>query len=254
MGMIDYDPSTPGIQSTPPGMTVGSDGSVNLLGNDPYKEARNRRFTYREGLTEKDLVDFIQKGIGGNYSHAGNILNDMLDAWDKGNEGSYGHYTGRLMTSNMFDEATQLADIMGSLYKDGYSREQIGQLIGQGKGIGNPDTNYTPSFDNTGGGSNPNPAGGNTGGNTPNTGGGNIPNGGVNHQQRGQRLGTWGSGYAKGGYERREPYAPNPQNRNLMSDDTGFFNGGTGAIRMFSDENEQMRQAITTALEKKLLG
>ena len=197
MGMIDYDPSTPGIQSTPPGATIGPGGGINLLGNDPYKEARNRRFTYQEGLTGQDLINFIQKGIGGNYSHAGNIFNDMLDAWDKGHEGSYGHYTGRLMTSNMFDEATQLADIMGSLYKDGYTREEIGQLIGQGKGIGNPNTNYAPSFDNTGGGSNPNSAGGNTGGN--NT-GGNIPNAGVNHQQRGQRLGTWGSGYKDGGY------------------------------------------------------
>ena len=51
----------------------------------------------------------------------------------------------------------------------------------------------------------------------------NGPNGGINPQQRAQRLGTWGSGYKDGGYG------------------------------MLSPESEQMRQALQTALEKKLL-
>jgi hypothetical protein len=104
-------------------------------GHDPYEEARNRTFTYKEGTTSDDLINYIKNGIGGNQSHAGNILNDMLAAWDKGDEGSYGHYTSRLMTSNMFDEATNLADIMGSLYKDGYSQDELARMISEGKGV-----------------------------------------------------------------------------------------------------------------------
>ena len=117
-------------------VTTNADGSIDLMGgHDPYEEARNRTFTYKEGTTSDDLINYIKSGIGGNQSHAGNILNDMLAAWDKGDEGSYGHYTSRLMTSNMFDEATNLADIMGSLYKDGYSQDELARMISEGKGV-----------------------------------------------------------------------------------------------------------------------
>lgn len=117
-------------------VTTNNDGSIDLMGgHDPYEEARNRTFTYKEGTTSDDLINYIKSGIGGNQSHAGSILNDMLAEWDKGNEGSYGHYTSRLMTSNMFDEATNLADIMGSLYKDGYSQDELARMISEGKGV-----------------------------------------------------------------------------------------------------------------------
>lgn len=148
----DYDTSTPGIQGIEEvhGATVLDDGSIYFAPNELYEERQNRNFTYRSGIDPIDFAGYVRRnGVGGNQSHAGNILNDMLLEWDKGNTNSYGNYTARLLTSDMFDEATQLADMMGSLYMDGHSRDQIYQMIGLGNGVGgayNLGENYTPSF------------------------------------------------------------------------------------------------------------
>ena len=148
---VDYDPSTDGIQGIEAvGATVLDDGSIYFAPNELYEERQNRDFTYRSGIDPIDFAGYVRRnGVGGNQSHAGNILNDMLLEWDKGNTNSYGNYTSRLLTSDMFDEATQLADMMGSLYMDGHSKEQIYQMIGLGNGVGgayNLGKDYTPSF------------------------------------------------------------------------------------------------------------
>jgi hypothetical protein len=148
----DYDTSTPGIQGIEEvhGATVLDDGSIYFAPNELYEERQNRDFTYRSGIDPIDFAGYVRRnGVGGNQSHAGNILNDMLLEWDKGNTNSYGNYTARLLTSDMFDEATQLADMMGSLYMDGHSKEQIYQMIGLGNGVAgayNLGEDYTPSF------------------------------------------------------------------------------------------------------------
>ena len=148
----DYDTSTPGIQGIEEahGATVLDDGSIYFAPNELYEERQNRNFTYRSGIDPIDFAGYVRRnGVGGNQSHAGNILNDMLLEWDKGNTNSYGNYTARLLTSDMFDEATQLADMMGSLYMDGHSKDQIYQMIGLGNGVGgayNLGENYTPNF------------------------------------------------------------------------------------------------------------
>ncbi len=148
----DYDTSTPGIQGIEEvhGATVLDDGSIYFAPNELYEERQNRDFTYRSGIDPIDFAGYVRRnGVNGNQSHAGNILNDMLSEWDKGNTNSYGNYTARLLTSDMFDEATQLADMMGSLYMDGHSKEQIYQMIGLGNGVAgayNLGEDYTPSF------------------------------------------------------------------------------------------------------------
>ena len=149
---VDYDTSTPGIQGIEEvhGATVLDDGSIYFAPNELYEERQNRDFTYRSGIDPIDFAGYVRRnGVNGNQSHAGNILNDMLLEWDKGNTNSYGNYTARLLTSDMFDEATQLADMMGSLYMDGHSKEQIYQMIGLGNGVAgayNLGEDYTPSF------------------------------------------------------------------------------------------------------------
>ena len=148
----DYDPSTPGIQGIEEvhGAKILDDGSIYFAPNELYQERQNRDFTYKSGIDPIDFAGYVRRnGVGGNQSHAGNILNDMILEWGKGNTNSYGNYTNRLLTSDMFDEATQLADMMGSLYMDGHSKEQIYQMIGLGKGVGsayNLGEDYTPSF------------------------------------------------------------------------------------------------------------
>lgn len=129
---------------------------------------------------------------------------------------------------------------------------------------------YQFDMANAAGSANNGGGGGNTGGGGDTGGGGML--GPITPAKRGQRKGVWGGGYKDGGYglapspnegagnpnartayDKGRPGTPHP-GAAPMSDDTGFFNGGAGGTRMFSQENEGMRKAITNALEKKLLG
>ena len=149
-------------------------------------------------------------------------------------------------------KATEILNRFLGLQDQGYSDEAIMRgIYGENWGKLNPNWMDTGNPDNFAGGSPTFQSSGsppaNSGGSSPANSGGSPPNAGIVPGQRGERLGTWGSGFSDGGYSVSDA-------RSLMSDDTGFFGGGSGSLRMFSEENQAMRKLIGDHLEKKLLG
>ena len=185
-----------------------------------------------DAMAQKNKVNSARRAMYGNYDQ---YLGEDNLAWLKDSIGdSWWWGAGRLenlasdpsrfwkefgtTSDSQYNRSAEIVNRYRALQESGMDRNQIQQAI-----YGN--ANLSPSFNNGPGMLSGNAAGTNNG-DAPAEANQPFDNmwSGVGGGKRKQRLGVWGSGYTDGGYG------------------------------MLSGENDQMRQAITTALEKKLLG
>jgi hypothetical protein len=227
MGMFDYDTSTPGIQGPP--VSYHPDGSIDLVGDDPYKVRRDRTARLIEGATPQALWRASR-----NYAHPLEAVRGMWrEQQNAGDASSIGSFI-RLQDGTSSDETwgagLKVLDLAHSLYQNGYSTKQVNDIIvgsaGEFKDVG--PANWRRGWGNMVNGqevpeghvamANPYAMAG-----APMMGFITRPENPEQNQRR-ERSGAWGAGHGEGGYG------------------------------MLSPENEEMRKSITNALEEKLLG
>lgn len=232
-----------------------SAGSADIAYEQARKaEVNNRRramYGNYEQYMGMDNMSWLRDNVGDSWWWGAGRLDNLAHDPDRfWREFAY-------TSDDQYNRSAEIVNRYRALQESGLDKKQIQQAL-----YGN--ANLSPSFNNGGGG------GGVTGpgmlsGNAAGTSNGTPPAeegpptdnmwSGVRGGERRQRLGTWGSGYANGGYEKRQVDTPRDY-RQLMSNDVRDLQerSGDSHLKMFSSENEQMRQAIATALEKKLLG
>ena len=183
--------------------------------------ARRAMYGQYDQYMGQDNLDWLKQNVGDSWwwsvGRLPNLAHDESRWWREFNGVSDDSYALNAEIVNRYR----------ALEESGMSRDEIQQAI-----WGN--SNLSPTTNNGGaGGGVTKPGmlsggGGNNGGVAPKpqkeTPGVSAPNNGITPRAREQRQGVWGSGYTNGGYG------------------------------LLSEENEQMRQAITNALEEKLLG
>lgn len=121
---IDYDPSTPGIQSMPHGMFRNAEGQIDM-GPDVYAPRRNRRVSDRDQFTLGQLW-----GQGG---RAGVDVTNLWRSWEDTGFKDYGHLARDWMFSTQWDDVAQTIDYMASARKQGYRDEDILELLKMGQ-------------------------------------------------------------------------------------------------------------------------
>ena len=160
-------------------------------------------------------LDWLKQNVGDNWWWSVGRLPDLAHDSSR----FWKEMGGR--SDDEYSRNTEIVNRYRALEESGMSAQEIQQAI-----WGN--ANLSPTTGNGGaGGGVTRPgmlSGGGNNQSNANNNAGAAPNNGITPRARQQRQGVWGSGYKDGGY--------------------GLLSG----------ENEQMRQAITAALEKKLLG
>ena len=130
--IFDYNPSEPGKQCLPDGVTVNADGSINLGGPTPQAELYNAYvFVQDDTATLADLTN-MARFQPGNYTHAVNVLNSRLAARAGGDQG-ISDYERKFMTSNFMNRVVKLGDLVESLYNLGFTKSQIHSAYVEGK-------------------------------------------------------------------------------------------------------------------------
>ena len=130
--IFDYNPSEPGKQCLPDGVTVNADGSINLGGSTEQATLYNAyTFVRDDTATLADLTS-MARFQPGNYTHAVNVLNSRLAARAVGDQG-ISDYERRFMTSNFMDRVVKLGDLVESLYNLGFSKQEIHSAYVEGK-------------------------------------------------------------------------------------------------------------------------
>jgi hypothetical protein len=130
--VFDYNPSEPGKQCLPDGVTVNADGSINLGGPTPQAELYNAyEFVQDDTATLADVTS-MARFQPGNYTHAVNVLNSRLDARADGDQG-VSDYERKFMTSNFMNRVVKLGDLVESLYNLGFTKSQIHSAYVEGK-------------------------------------------------------------------------------------------------------------------------
>jgi hypothetical protein len=130
--IFDYNPSQPGKQCLPDGVTVNADGSINLGGPTPQAELYNAyEFVQDDTATLADVTS-MARFQPGNYTHAVNVLNSRLDARADGDQG-ISDYERKFMTSNFMNRVVKLGDLVESLYNLGFTKSQIHSAYVEGK-------------------------------------------------------------------------------------------------------------------------
>jgi len=130
--IFDYNPSEPGKQCLPDGVTVNADGSINLGGPTPQADLYNAyEFVQDDTATLAD-VTAMARFQPGNYTHAINVLNSRLAARADGDQG-ISDYERKFMTSNFMNRVVTLGDLVESLYNLGFSKQEIHSAYVEGK-------------------------------------------------------------------------------------------------------------------------
>lgn len=130
--IFDYNPSAPGKQCLPDGVTVNVDGSINLGGPTPQADIYNAyEFVQDDTATLEELTN-MARFQPGNYTHAVNVLNSRLAARADGDQG-VSDYERKFMTSNFMSRVVTLGDLVESLYNLGFTKPQIHSAYVEGK-------------------------------------------------------------------------------------------------------------------------
>ena len=130
--IFDYNPSQPGKQCAPDGVTANADGSINLGGPTEQATLYNAyEFVQDDTATLADLTN-MARFQPGNFTHAINVLNSRLAARAMGDQG-ISAYERKFMTSNFMDRVVKLGDLVESLYNLGFSKQEIHSAYVEGK-------------------------------------------------------------------------------------------------------------------------
>ena len=130
--IFDYNPSEPGKQCLPDGVTVNADGSINLGGPTEQATLYNAYVFVQDDTATLADVTSMARFQPGNYTHAVNVLNSRLAARAVGDQG-ISDYERRFMTSNFMDRVVKLGDLVESLYNLGFSKQEIHSAYVEGK-------------------------------------------------------------------------------------------------------------------------
>ena len=130
--LFDYNPSQPGRQCAPDGVTANADGSINLGGPTPQAELYNAYTFVQDDTATLDDVREAARFQPGNYTHAVSVLNSRLDTRADGDQG-ISDYERKWMTSRFMDRVVTLGDLVESLYNLGFTKSQIHSAYVEGK-------------------------------------------------------------------------------------------------------------------------
>ena len=130
--LFDYNPSQPGKQCAPDGVTANADGSINLGGPTPQADLYNAYTFVQDDTATLADVTSLARFQPGNYTHAVNVLNSRLDARADGDQG-ISDYERKFMTSRFMDRVVTLGDLVESLYNLGFTKSQIHSAYVEGK-------------------------------------------------------------------------------------------------------------------------
>jgi hypothetical protein len=130
--VFDYNPTLPGIQCLPEGVTRNTDGSIDLGGPTPQKAFYDAyEFVQDNGATLADLTTMAAYQPG-NYSHAISVLNARIAVRSVTYLG-ISSYEYKWVTSEYMDRVVALGDLVESLYNLGFTKTQIHNAYVEGK-------------------------------------------------------------------------------------------------------------------------
>lgn len=130
--VFDYNPTLPGIQCLPEGVTRNSDGSIDLGGPTPQASFyASYEFVQDDSATLAD-VTAMSPYQPGNYSHAISVLNGRLAVRSVTYKG-ISSYEMKFVTSEYMNRVVALGDAVESLYNLGFTKSQIHNAYVEGK-------------------------------------------------------------------------------------------------------------------------
>jgi hypothetical protein len=127
---IDYDTSTPGIQSLPQGMFRNAAGQIDM-GPDVYKPRRSRR-------VDSSRQDTIGQ-LWGQGGRAGVDITNLWRSWEDTGFKDYGLLARDWMFSDRWDSVAETVDTMASARAQGYRDEDILEIMRMGQQGVRPD-------------------------------------------------------------------------------------------------------------------
>jgi len=130
--LFDYNPTLPGIQCLPDGVTRNPDGSIDLGGPTPQASFyASYEFEQDNSATLADLTAMAPYQPG-NYTHAINVLNGRLAVRTVTYKG-ISSYEYKWVTSEYMDRVVALGDLVESLHNLGFTKTQIHNAYVEGK-------------------------------------------------------------------------------------------------------------------------
>lgn len=132
--LVDYDTSTPGIQSMPAGVTRDESGAIDF-GPDMYAPRRGAKTKFDRGATPQTLARAAE-----GYAHPLSAVRSMLHYQDKGDYRGIGSFLNNNdLTSNEWDAGYNVLNQAFSLKEQGYTEREINDIItGKSKGKRRP--------------------------------------------------------------------------------------------------------------------